>query len=97
MIRNRNFPHLRSGGVRHRSKAGTNKEPPVIKASVVLLGAIVLICVGLLGPPLWTAVLKVWQFNPGDQECSVFKDPLARETCNQEFKLRASRMPAKGN
>jgi hypothetical protein len=97
MIRNRSFLHPRNSGVRHRSKAGANKEPPIIRASIVLLGAIVLICVGLLGPPIWTAALKVWQFNPGDQECSVSKDPLARETCNQEFKLRAPRMPVKGN
>jgi hypothetical protein len=96
MIRDKSSPRRRSSDIRHHNKAGGTKELPVIRASVVLLGAIVVTCVGLLVPPLWTAFLKVWQFNPGAQECSSLKDPTARQTCNQERNVIPLQTPAKG-
>jgi hypothetical protein len=76
----------------HGPRIAVVDEPPFIRASIVVLGLVVLTCVGLLVPPLWTAALKVWPFNA--QECSLLKQPLA--TCNQELNIRPLRMPAKG-
>jgi hypothetical protein len=73
------------------------RDPIIIRASALLLGAVVLTCVALLVPPLWAAVLKVWQSGPGGQECSMLKEPAARQTCERELSDRASRTPPKGD
>ena len=69
------------------------REPVAIRVLVVLLGAVVLTCVGLVVPPLWTAVVKTWQSGRASADCSAFKDPAAR-ACDQDLSARS---PAKGN
>ena len=53
------------------------REPVAITASVIVLGAVVLICAGMLVPPLWTALVQSWQFRPIGQECSTLKNAVA--------------------
>jgi hypothetical protein len=80
--------------IRHKELAG--REPIAITISVVILGVLVLICAGMLVPPLWTAVVESWRFGPGGQECSMLDDAAARQACYEELSARAARHPAKG-
>jgi hypothetical protein len=41
-------------------------EPLIIRASVVILGVVVLTCAGLILPPLRTVVLNAWQTSAPD-------------------------------
>ena len=84
-------------GANRRARHGkvTGRESILITTSVVILGVLVLICTGMLVPPLWTAVVQAWQFRPNGQECSMLKD-AARQACYEELNARAARHPAKG-
>ena len=79
-----------------RGKESARRDPFAITASVVVLGVVVLICAGMLVPPLWTALVESWQFRPSGQECSTLKNAAARQACYDELAARAARHPAKG-
>jgi hypothetical protein len=81
------FNAMTTGSNRHKKAKG--REPLVVKASLVVLGAVVFICAGLLASP------EVWQFRPNGQECST-KDAAARQTCYEELNARAPRPSIKG-
>jgi hypothetical protein len=80
--------------IRRREAAG--REPTVITASVVILGVLVLTCIGMLLPPLWTAVVEGSRFRPSGQDCSVLKDAAARQACFEEQGKFAAPHPARG-
>ena len=63
------------------------QEPIAIRALVIVLGMIVLLCAGLLVLPLWTAI---------GQECDRFNDVAAQQNCYERLRDRAARHPAKG-
>ena len=81
---------------RIRQKEAAGREPAVITASVVILCLLVLVCAGMLVPPLWTVAVNAWQFRSGAQECSVLEPAEARRTCYEEMGIPAARHPAKG-
>jgi len=70
-------------------KEAKGPEPGVIITSLVILGVLVFICAGMLGAPLWTAAVEVWQFRPNGQECSTLKGVAARRTCLEQASARA--------
>ena len=72
------------------------REPVAIRALVIVLGAAVLLCTGLLVPPLWTAAVEDWQSRPNGQECDSFDDVAAQRNCYDQLRNRATRHPAKG-
>ena len=78
---------------RHKKFA---QEPIAIRASVVVLGVIVLLCAGLLVPLLWTAVVEDWQSHANSHVCDRFNDVAAQQNCYQRLRDRAAQHPAKG-
>ena len=81
---------------RIRQKRVTGREPVVVTASVVVLCVLVMMCAGMLVPPLWTAVVEAWQFRPSVQECSMLEDAAARQRCYEQANAPALQHPAKG-
>ena len=84
-------------GARHRNWPGQPaRQEPAVTASVIVLAALVLLCAGMLVPPLWTAVTESSQFRPGGQECSVLEAAADRQACYEERNVWTKRHPAKG-
>jgi hypothetical protein len=81
---------------RIRRKQFAGREPAVITGSVIILGVLVLTCLGMLLPPLWTAVVESRQFRPSGQACSALKDAAARQACYEEQSKFAAPHPAGG-
>lgn len=79
-----------------QQKALARRESSVITGSIIILAVLVLICAGMLVPPLWTAVVDSRQFRPSVQDCSMLKDPSARQDCYEGLSARGARHPAKG-
>jgi hypothetical protein len=70
-----------------------SRDPVAITASVVALAVVVLICAGMLVAPLWSALVRSWQFRPIGLECSTLTKTAAREACYDELAARAARHP----
>jgi hypothetical protein len=82
----------RIGDPRSRGK----DQPLIVSAGIVVLAAAVLICIGLVAIPLWTAVVHGWQFQPVADRCSILMDDPSRQACYEQLRLEESRHPAKG-
>ena len=74
----------------------TTQDRGIITLAVIVLCALVLICLGMLLPPLWTVTVEAWQDRPGDQECSRLSIKAARQACEEELRVPTSRHPAEG-
>jgi hypothetical protein len=79
-----------------QQKEFTGRQPVAIKVSVVILGLVISICASMLVPPLWDAVVGVWQSSRSYRECNLRKDASARQTCAEKLGAQASRYPTKG-
>jgi len=59
------------------------KNDRVVSAAVVVLGVLVVACIGMLVPPMWAAVVDVWQYHPEVQQCRPFGGTKAHQVCNR--------------
>jgi hypothetical protein len=59
----------RDAGRDSRRLAG--QEPLIIRISIAVLGVTVLLCAGMLLPPLWIAASDAWRANVPAQKCVV--------------------------
>jgi len=89
-------PMTKGAKRRIRRKEFAGREPAVITGSVVILSVLVLSCVGMLVPPLWTAIIESGQLRPSGQDCSALKDAVARRACYEQLSKLAAPNPAKG-
>ena len=83
-------------GPRSKRNDARRPQPIVISAAIAILAAVVLVCVGLVAVPLWTALVQGWQFQPLAEQCKVLKDARAREACDEKLRVEALQHPAKG-
>jgi hypothetical protein len=66
-----------------RTSRSRRRNDRFVTTAVAVLGVLVFACVGMLIPPMWEAVVDVWQFRHEAQECRPLKDTKARQRCNQ--------------
>jgi hypothetical protein len=78
-------------------REGFAREPIAIKASIIGLGVVVALCVGLLIPPLWTAVVEGWRSHPTSQACDKSVNAAVRHDCDELLGHRAPHPAKAGN
>jgi len=66
------------------------RNDQVVPTAVVVMGVLVVACVGMLVPPMWAAVVDAWQYHPEVQQCRPLDGTKARQVCNR-------RMPSAGS
>ena len=59
------------------------RNDQVVPTAVVVLGVLVVACVGMLVPPMWAAVVDAWQYHPEARQCRPLDGTKARQVCNQ--------------
>ena len=91
-----NHPKAKDVKLGARQKKFAAQQPIAIRALVIVLGMIVLLCAGLLVLPLWTAVVEGWPSDAKGQVCDRFNDVAAQQNCYERLHDRATRHPAKG-
>jgi hypothetical protein len=81
---------------RSRRNRGRGRQPIVISAGIAILAAAVLFCAALVAVPLWTALIRQWQFEPIADQCKMIKDARAREACDEKQRIEEPQHPARG-
>jgi hypothetical protein len=74
--------------------AACEREPTIVVVGVLLLGALVLICFGLIAPILWTVMTEDGRPRFTYQQCGTVKDEARRLACYDDVYLRASAKPS---
>jgi len=65
----------------HRPRRGTRTHARALLSDIAigLLSLLVLVCVGLAAPALWTVIVK--STTPQPRACDSIKSPVERATC----------------
>jgi hypothetical protein len=66
-----------------RPSPSRRRNDRVVTTAVVVLGALVVACLGMLVPPMWAAVVDAWQYHPEARQCRPLDGTKARQLCNQ--------------
>ena len=74
--------------INRRPSRGRRRNDGVVTAAVVVLGVLVVACVGMLVAPLWTVVVDVWQYHPEARQCRALDGTKARQVCNHLNELQ---------
>ena len=66
----------------------THKDEPAVIMAIIALGALAAICGVMLIPPMWAAVVDLWQYRPPTQQCRMLRDVTARHACFEHLNMQ---------